>query len=1520
MGIRANVRPLAVALHGRRAALSFAMLIGMAGLLVLAPGGSAANAMQAQARYGGVRSAPLANPIRARRSTAVNARALARTEVAGPGGAGTFTNYTNAGGYLGPRIAPYQAVQVTCALTGFRVADGNPWWYQIASSPWADAYYASADNFYNNGATSGSLIGTPYVDPAVPLCGNVGGGSTGGGETGGGSTGTGSSPTAQWQVSGPAIGGSLELGSAYVLRFSVKNVGSAAGNFTMSASGDPTCTTSQGASNLAPGVTAQLRFVCFHKWQWLEPYNTGYSQELNAVLGRGTQMWQSLQSKLDLYRKITNALGVLRIPSSLASSISTFNDAVELANLLNDDYNTLRPLGLLLQNKIWAKSYTTNFSYSAAASSAPTSFTTTLYVPSYKWAAYGDFTWTASSAVAFAISGQLAAIVYPKISWFSWLKPLMLAAKNGLPYLAQKALEASKVAYAAAYDPDPDYTSPPVVTYEPTTSLDSIPDGPIKDYFVALSQAMDVEAARSQAYIRYAGAMEAQDDGAAAMQMAAIQSLTAREQELLRTSPQGERQIISVLPATFTTSDQQSVLDAFASPDFANSEVGQAMVAAGASTDDVTTLAQAVSESLVAGDDFDLASAVDGIVVGGGMLLGAGVEDANQRLASTQVGAGKPSARITLDKSLNADGSFDAPVTATISADPNGASSSGLEYGLDGSAFVPYTAPVVISDPGRHTLTARAVAGDGTAQDPPIERSVWIAPQHTPPIAAVVDPYRVVRAQLGLPVRIIFDGSPSRDVNGDALTYSWAFDDGTTTAGDGATVTLTVPSYGVHTGRLTVNNGFYSATAEVAVNVVDVMPPTVEAPADISVIDGPDAGRKIAAWLTAIRASDDDPAGSVATSNDYAGNVRVGSPVVVTWTAVDSAGNAARASALLTLIDGTPPKITPQISGAPGKGGWYTSDVQLHWEIVDSESAVRSESGCADTTIAADTDASGQVVTCTASSEGGSASETISVKRDATPPTIIASRAPLPNARGWNNVTVTAMFACSDGASGVASCPGPIALGDGSGQSASATAVDAAGNTATTSVVGINVDTKPPALIGTPVGQPNPAGWYRDDVAVRWSCTDVGSGIEGSCPTDGTIAGEGSRLSLSATVSDLAGNLTAAASDPVNIDRTPPRTAITAPTTWVKEDVVLALRATDNLSGVATTFYSLDGGRPQAGLGATITSEGRHTLEYWSVDNAGNLEQSNVATILIDKTPPSIDHALSAPPNSLGWNTTDVLVTFTCTDSLSGIGACSVAQLLAVEGRAIPVTGIAMDIAGNTSLVTVLVSIDKTPPTINIAPDRMANANGWYNADVAIEFRCADALSGVVSCPRGTILGEGAGQSASGMATDEAGNSETASLAGINVDKTPPKVAYSGNEGLYTVDQTVAISCAAFDALSGVATTTCSGINGPAWSFGLGTTTRSASATDRAGNSSNATTSFTVSVSCTSLKALVSRFSSDASVTSGLNAKLDAVCSAPNASARAGKLGAFDNQLSAQTGKALTAVQADVLRRLAESL
>jgi GH35 family endo-1,4-beta-xylanase len=159
-------------------------------------------------------------------------------------------------------------------------------------------------------------------------------------------------------------------------------------------------------------------------------------------------------------------------------------------------------------------------------------------------------------------------------------------------------------------------------------------------------------------------------------------------------------------------------------------------------------------------------------------------------------------------------------------------------------------------------------------------------------------------------------------------------------------------------------------------------------------------------------------------------------------------------------------------------------------------------------------------------------------------------------------------------------------------------------------------------------------------------------------------------------------------------------------------------------------------------------------------------------------------------------------------------------------------------------------------------------------------------------------------------------------IAGLDVDTTPPVVTYTGNAGSYTVDQTIAIHCAASDPSpgSGIASTTCADINGPAYSFGLGSHTYSATAEDVAGNVGFGSTTFTVKVTYASLEALVSRFSTSADVATGLNDKLIAASQAKTTIARDKQLDAFESQLSVQTGKALTAEQAQILLALERAL
>ncbi|MDT3442478.1 PKD domain-containing protein [Pseudofrankia sp. BMG5.37] len=89
------------------------------------------------------------------------------TEVTGNTGSPTFATVHFVGPNT-PRIGVNVAVQVRCRTTGDAVEDGNTWFYLVVSGV-AAGRYAPADNFYNNGATSGPHNNV-FVDTKVPLC------------------------------------------------------------------------------------------------------------------------------------------------------------------------------------------------------------------------------------------------------------------------------------------------------------------------------------------------------------------------------------------------------------------------------------------------------------------------------------------------------------------------------------------------------------------------------------------------------------------------------------------------------------------------------------------------------------------------------------------------------------------------------------------------------------------------------------------------------------------------------------------------------------------------------------------------------------------------------------------------------------------------------------------------------------------------------------------------------------------------------------------------------------------------------------------------------------------------------------------------------------------------------------------------------------------------------------------------------------------------------------------------------
>ncbi len=263
-------------------------------------------------------------------------------------------------------------------------------------------------------------------------------------------------------------------------------------------------------------------------------------------------------------------------------------------------------------------------------------------------------------------------------------------------------------------------------------------------------------------------------------------------------------------------------------------------------------------------------------------------------------------------------------------------------------------------------------------------------------------------------------------------------------------------------------------------------------------------------------------------------------------------------------------------------------------------------------------------------------------------------------------------------------------------------------------------------------------------------------------------------------------------------DHAPPATAAAiapAPNAagWNNSDVTVTLLAADDLggSGVKQITYSAVGAQPLAStnfVGSStsivITAEGLTTISFFATDQASNLETAKTLVIRVDKTPPTITGTHTPSANANGWNNTNVTVSFACSDSLSGPAAGSPPSdtTLSNEGAGQSVTKSCQDLAGNSAFATVSnINIDKTPPVITGSRTPLPNSAGWNNSNVTVNFACSDSLSGIATCGLASqlVTSEGTNQSRSAIAVDLAGNTASATVNGISIDKTPPALACS---------------------------------------------------------------------------------------------------------------------------------------------
>ena len=251
--------------------------------------------------------------------------------------------------------------------------------------------------------------------------------------------------------------------------------------------------------------------------------------------------------------------------------------------------------------------------------------------------------------------------------------------------------------------------------------------------------------------------------------------------------------------------------------------------------------------------------------------------------------------------------------------------------------------------------------------------------------------------------------------------------------------------------------------------------------------------------------------------------------VLIVLTAVALLALTLTGSAAMAL----PPQPVPTCSPGPADcSGWHTSNVTVTW----------SAPGCKAVTISSDT--SGTPVSCTASDGNASVTTTVTVRRDASPPSVSAAADRGPDANGWYNHGVTVRFSGSDGISGISSCSSDITYGgpDKADASVSGTCTNGAGLTGSSSY-SLKYDATAPAVQAKPVRKPDANGWYNHAVEVAFVGTDPVSGVD-SCAAPVVYKGpDTAKTSLTGTCRDKAANTSQPSGLELKYDTKPPNLA-----------------------------------------------------------------------------------------------------------------------------------------------------------------------------------------------------------------------------------------------------------------------------------------------------------------------------------------------------------------------------------------
>ncbi|GAI82870.1 unnamed protein product, partial [marine sediment metagenome] len=177
------------------------------------------------------------------------------------------------------------------------------------------------------------------------------------------------------------------------------------------------------------------------------------------------------------------------------------------------------------------------------------------------------------------------------------------------------------------------------------------------------------------------------------------------------------------------------------------------------------------------------------------------------------------------------------------------------------------------------------------------------------------------------------------------------------------------------------------------------------------------------------------------------------------------------------------------------------------------------------------------------------------------------------------------------------------------------------------------------------------------------------------------------------------------------------------------------------------TSYGTDEESPWSWAFTSIEGDGYYEFYSIAVDDIGNAEEPPTtadASIGVDTETPVTTHTLDGTMGENRWYVSDVNITISATDALSGIASIwymldsgnwenyTVPLMVSDDGALHRICYYSYDVAGNRDVPKIYsFKIDKTPPVTEHKFNGLIGKEGWFVDDVTVTLGATDAMSGV---------------------------------------------------------------------------------------------------------------------------------------------------------------------------------------------